>query len=124
MPDVSYATVFDRRRRDPLWRITEKLSGEDKITKRCVALFYGQIDSIIRKRLDAMEKGYEPDPDAGVDLLDLFMQSTTDPYQLGGMVFSFLSAGRKLSVNELIGLSAHSFMHTKATQLRLAWRGS
>lgn len=91
----AYITVFDRRRRDPLWKITEKLSGEDKITKRAVHLFYEQIDYLIGKRLDAMREGYKPDPDAGVDLLDLFLQSTTDKYTLGGMVFSFLSAGRK-----------------------------
>lgn len=42
-----------------------------------------------------MTNGYKPDPDAGVDLLDLFIQSTTDPYKLGGMAFSFLAAGRK-----------------------------
>ncbi|KAL3463137.1 cytochrome P450 [Aspergillus heterothallicus] len=89
------ATVlFDRRRRDPLWKITEKLSGEDKITKRAVNLFYGTIDGLIKKRLEAMKDGYKPDPDAGVDLLDVFIQSTTDLYTLGGMVFSFLSAGR------------------------------
>ncbi|KAK5061940.1 hypothetical protein LTR44_003315 [Exophiala sp. CCFEE 6388] len=86
--------LFDRRRRDPLWKITEKLSGEDRITKRAVSLFYGQIDGLIKKRLEAMDNGYKPDPDAGIDLLDLFLQSTTDPYTLGGMVFSFLSAGR------------------------------
>jgi hypothetical protein len=87
--------VFDRRRRDPLWRITEKLSGEDKISKRAVDLFYGQIESLIKKRLEAMENGYKPNPDAGVDLLDLFLESTTDVYTLSGMVFAFLSAGRK-----------------------------
>lgn len=86
--------VFDRRRRDPLWRITEKLSGEDKVTSRAVELFYNTIDYLIEKRLKAMRKGYKPDPDAGVDLLDQFMQSTTDKYTLGGMVYSFLSAGR------------------------------
>lgn len=58
-------------------------------------LFYGKIDSLIQKRLDAMENGYESNPEAGVDLLDLFMQSTNDPYKLGGMAFSFLSAGRR-----------------------------
>lgn len=88
--------MFDRRRRDPLWRITEKLSGEDKITQRAVDLFYRQIDGLIEKRLDAVKNGYQPNPDDGVDLLELFMQSTTDLYKLGGMVFSFLSAGRKL----------------------------
>ncbi|KAI1630411.1 cytochrome P450 [Exophiala viscosa] len=86
--------LFDRRRRDPLWRITEKLSGEDRITKRAVKLFYGQIDGLIKKRLEAMSNGYKPNANAGIDLLDLFLQSTTDPYTLGGMVFSFLSAGR------------------------------
>jgi hypothetical protein len=89
--------VFDRRRRDPLWRVTEKLSGEDKITQRAVGLFYGQIDAIIAKRLKLRAKGIEADPDAGVDLLDLFMQSTTDPYKLSGMMFGFLAAGRKRS---------------------------
>jgi hypothetical protein len=88
-------TVFDRRRRDPLWRISEKLSGEDKVTKRAVELFYDKIDYLIEKRLDAMSRGYKPNPEAGVDLLDLFMQSTTDKYTLGGMVYSFLSAGRE-----------------------------
>jgi len=89
--------VFDRRRRDPLWKITERLSGEDKVTKRAVGLFYGQIDALIRKRIEAMNQGYKLDPSAGVDLLDLFLQSTTDVYTLGGMVFAFLVAGRKSS---------------------------
>ncbi|KAI3333326.1 cytochrome P450 [Ustulina deusta] len=86
--------LFDRRRRDPLWRITEKLSGEDKISKRAVDLFYRQIDGLIKKRLETMVDDCKPSPDAGVDLLDLFLQSTTDQYTLGGMIFSFLSAGR------------------------------
>lgn len=60
-------------------------------------LFYGQIDGIIKKRLNAMENGYKPDSSAGVDLLDLFLQSTNDLYTLGGMVFAFLSAGRRWS---------------------------
>jgi len=84
-----------------LWRITEKLSGEDRITKRAVKLFYGQIDGLIKKRLEAMSNGYKPNPDVGIDLLDLFLQSTTDPYTLGGMVFSFLSAGRELDVSKM-----------------------
>ncbi|KAI1390435.1 cytochrome P450 [Hypoxylon trugodes] len=86
--------LFDRRRRDPLWKISERLSGEDKISQRAVDLFYGQIDGLIKRRLDAMEQGYKPNPEAGVDLLDLFLQSTKDLYTLGGMVFAFLSAGR------------------------------
>lgn len=76
--------------------MTEKLSGEDKISKRAVDLFYRQIDSLVEKRLAEVKHGNKPGPDDGVDLLDLFMQSTSDPYTLSGMVFSFLSAGRKL----------------------------
>lgn len=87
--------VFDRRRRDPLWKITEKLSGEDKLSKQAVNLFYAKTDGLIKQRLEKMKNGYKPDPDAGVDLLDLFLQSTTDLYTLGGMVFAFLTAGRK-----------------------------
>ncbi|KAL1412260.1 hypothetical protein Q8F55_000003 [Vanrija albida] len=99
MPDYVAAfdkaqLLFDRRRRDPLWKMTEKLSGEDKVTKRAVDLFYTQIDGLIKKRLDAMQNGYKSNPEAGVDLLDLFLQQTTDTYTLGGMMFSFLSAGR------------------------------
>jgi hypothetical protein len=91
-----WCLVFDRRRRDPLWRLTEKLSGEDKITKNAVKLFYEEIDGLIKERLDNIEKGtYNPNPDAGVDLLDIFLQSTDDLYKLGGMVFGFLSAGRE-----------------------------
>lgn len=81
--------------------MSEKLSGEDKVTKRAVDLFYDKIDYLIEKRLEAMRNGYKPNPDAGVDLLDLFMQSTTDKYTLGGMVYSFLSAGRE-SVNQML----------------------
>ena len=88
--------MFDRRRRDPLWRLTERLSGEDKTSKKAVDLFYRQIDGLIQKRLDAIKNGYELKKDDGVDLLQLFMQSTDDLYTLGGMVFGFLSAGRKL----------------------------
>ncbi|EXJ58620.1 hypothetical protein A1O7_06047 [Cladophialophora yegresii CBS 114405] len=86
--------LFDRRRRYPLWRLTEKLSGEDKTSKRAAALFYAQIDGLIKKRLDMIKNGYKPSPDDGVDLLDLFMQSTDDPHTLGGMVFGILVAGR------------------------------
>jgi hypothetical protein len=78
-----------------MWRLTEKMSGEDKLSKQAVELFYDQIDSLIRERLNMVQNGYKPNPDAGVDLLDLFMQTTTDVHNLGGMVFSFLSAGRK-----------------------------
>lgn len=78
-----------------MWKITEKLSGEDKISKNAVDLFYGTIDSLITKRFEAMKNGYKPNPDEGVDLLDLFIQTTNDQYTLGGMVFAFLSAGRK-----------------------------
>lgn len=86
-----------------------------------MGLFYGQIDSLIQKRLDEMQNGYEPKPDAGVDLLDLFMQSTTDPYELGGMVFSFLSAGRKLWTSEL-GSSADSLAHKgDTTAFSISW---
>lgn len=50
----------------------------------------------MKKRIDAVAAGYEYDPEeGGVDLLDLFMQSTSDPYELGGMVFAFLIAGRE-----------------------------
>ena len=64
--------VFDRRRRDPLWKITEKLSGEDKLSKQAVDLFYSKTDGLIKQRLK-MKNGYKLDPDAGVDLLDLFL---------------------------------------------------
>lgn len=88
--------MFDRRRRDPLWKLNEKLSGEDKISQKAVNLFYEQIDGVIKRRIEAMKQGYKPNPDNGVDLLDLFLQSTQDTWTLGGMVFAFLSAGRKL----------------------------
>jgi hypothetical protein len=87
--------VFDRRRRDPIWKLTEKLSGEDKITDQAVNLFYEQMDALVKKRIDAMASEYKYNPEGGVDLLDLFMQSTNDPYELSGMIFAFLIAGRK-----------------------------
>ncbi|KAI5917897.1 cytochrome P450 [Camillea tinctor] len=86
--------LFDRRRRDLLWKIDEKLFGEDKISQRAVELFYEQIDGLIRRRMETMNKCYKPNPEAGVDLLDLFLQSTQDVYTLRGMAFAFLSAGR------------------------------
>lgn len=97
--------MFDRRRRDPLWKFNEKLSGENKISQKAVDLFYAKIDGLIKKRLDAMEHGYKPNPEAGVDLLDLFLQSTQDPYTLAGMVFAFLSAGREFSSFALLNYS-------------------
>ncbi|KAI1856704.1 uncharacterized protein JN550_013698 [Neoarthrinium moseri] len=87
-------SLFDRRRRDPIWKITERLSGEDKITKRAVKLFYEKIDGLVKERIDKLDHGYTRNPEDGVDLLDLFLQSTNDPYSLGGMVFAFLVAGR------------------------------
>lgn len=116
--------MFDRRRRDPLWKITEKLSGEDKIAKRAVDLFYRQIEALIKKRLDMMEHGHKPNPDVGVDLLDLFLQSTTDVYTLSGMVFSFLSAGRESYIASMYLVHPLTVSHTQATQLRLPPHGS
>ncbi|KAJ3538853.1 hypothetical protein NM208_g5727 [Fusarium decemcellulare] len=86
--------LFDRRRRDPIWKLTEWLSGEDKITDSAVNLFYEQMDALIKKRMDAVAAGYKYNAEEGIDLLDLFMQSTNDPYELSGMVFAFLIAGR------------------------------
>lgn len=97
LPWLISLIVFDRRRRDPLWKINEKLSGENRISQKAADLFYEQIDGLINRRIDAMKNGYKPDPSNGVDLLDLFLQSTQDVYTLGGMVFAFLSAGRKYS---------------------------
>jgi hypothetical protein len=120
--NIILITVFDRRRRDPLWRITEKLSGEDKITKKAVSLFYEQIDDIIKKRLNAMRDGYKPNPDAGVDLLDIFLQTTTDLYKLGGMVFGFLSAGRKFYVPYKVDMVANGCLHVgDTTTYTISW---
>jgi hypothetical protein len=77
-----------------MWKWTEWLSGEDKITDGAVNLFYEQMDALVQKRIDAVAAGYKHNPDEGVDLLDLFMQSTSDAYSLSGMVFAFLIAGR------------------------------
>lgn len=116
--------MFDRRRRDPLWKINEKLSGEDKISKNAVDLFYQQIDGIIKKRLDAIKNDtYKPNPDAGVDLLDLFLETSTDPYQLSGMMYGFLAAGRKLDfLNH--GVHQLTTFPIQATRLRIVSHGS
>ena len=71
------------------------MSGEGKVTSSAVKLFYDQIDGLIDKRLAAIKKGYKVGSSEGVDLLDLFLQTTDDKYTLGGMIFSFLSAGRE-----------------------------
>ena len=86
--------MFDRRRRDPLWRITERLSGENKVSARAVKLFYERIDDLIARRLEAKKEKRELSEEDGVDLLELFLQTTQDPYRLAGMIFSFLVAGR------------------------------
>lgn len=102
--------------------ITEKLSGEDKITKKAVSLFYEQIDDLIKKRLNAMQDGYKPNPDAGVDLLDIFLQTTTDLYKLGGMVFGFLSAGRQFCAPCEVDMAADDHVHTgDTTTYTISW---
>lgn len=93
----STSTVFDKRRRNPLWKITEKWTGQDHITKEAVSLFYAEVDGLIQQRIDEKSRGFNKvDAEGGVDLLELFMQTTNDKYTLGGMCFSFLAAGRKL----------------------------
>lgn len=90
------STVFDKRRRNPLWKLTEKLSGENHITKEAVDLFYAEVDGLIQQRIDEKRSGFNKvDQEGGVDLLELFMQTTEDKYTLGGMCFSFLAAGRE-----------------------------
>ncbi|CAG9956541.1 unnamed protein product [Clonostachys rosea f. rosea IK726] len=101
--------LFDRRRRDPIWKLTEKLSGEDKITDQAVNLFYEQMDALVKKRIDAMASGYKYNPEGGVDLLDLFMQSTNDPYELSGMIFAFLIAGRDTTTYSIAWLMKEIF---------------
>ena len=71
------------------------MTGDHKIASYGMNCFYSMIDGLIQQRIDAYKEGYQPNPDDGVDLLDLFMQSTQDRYKLSGMVFSFLNAGRE-----------------------------
>ncbi|CAI6073614.1 unnamed protein product [Clonostachys chloroleuca] len=53
------------------------------------------MDALVKKRMDAIASGYKYNLEEGVvDLLDLFMQSTNDPCELGGRVFAFIIAGR------------------------------
>lgn len=97
---LNNSTVFDKRRRNPLWKLTEKLSGEDHITKEAVDLFYAEVDGLIQQRIDEKRSGFNKvDEEGGVDLLELFMQTTQDKYTLGGMCFSFLAAGRESHVD-------------------------
>ncbi|KAM0751316.1 cytochrome P450 [Meredithblackwellia eburnea MCA 4105] len=83
--------LLDQRRRNPMWQVTEYLSGKKKITDRAISLIYGFLDPIIQRRLETPSKMEES---GKVDLLDLFIQSTTDRYTLGGMCLGFLLAGR------------------------------
>lgn len=65
-------------------------------------LFYGHIDVLIDKRLEKIKHGYKT-PEDSVDLLDLFIDATSDRYTLGGMVFGFLAAGRKSKLDSEFG---------------------
>jgi hypothetical protein len=51
------------------------------------------MDDIVERRLQKSAEEKESEP-KGVDLLDLFTESTRDKYTLSGMCVNFLLAGR------------------------------
>lgn len=98
MPELTYGCSVRQKaprphletNREAFWRRQNYRLSRQSILRA------DQMDALVKKRMDAIASGYKFNLEEGVvDLLDLFMQSTNDPYELGVMVFAFIIAGRK-----------------------------
>ncbi|PWZ00527.1 cytochrome P450 [Testicularia cyperi] len=109
--EVEFATAFDfvqvvieERFRRPLWRIVEKFSKEGAETRAMVKQIRDFSTTIIDERLRQRNAGIEKkelDGKDGKDLLDLFMDMTTDREDLISVVLNFIIAGRDTTAQGL-----------------------
>lgn len=98
--------VIDKRFRLPMWHIIERFSDEGRKNARMVRKineFSGRIiDERLRERAAGVQKEKRAsDVKEGKDLLDLFMDVTTDRDDLISVVLNFIIAGRDTTAQGL-----------------------
>ena len=114
LPEVAYATAFDRlngivslRSVNPLWMVTEKLDGTAREVKRCQAVLDGFAQKVIGKKRADRAKGASGADKAGSDLLDHFLAlsyedgSELTDEALRDVVRNFIVAGRDTTAQTL-----------------------
>ena len=98
--------VIDKRFRLPMWQLIEKFSDEGKknakMVKKINDFSIKIIDERLRERAAGIQKEKKTsDGKEGKDLLDLFMDVTTDRDDLISVVLNFIIAGRDTTAQGL-----------------------
>ncbi|GAC96213.1 cytochrome P450 [Pseudozyma hubeiensis SY62] len=98
--------VIDKRFRTPMWQLVERLTSEGRKNARMVKKINDFSRNIIEERLRDREAGIQKekkgsDGKEGKDLLDLFMDVTTDRDDLISVVLNFIIAGRDTTAQGL-----------------------
>ncbi|KAJ1028605.1 hypothetical protein NDA16_001771 [Ustilago loliicola] len=98
--------VIERRFRKPFWQMVERFSSEGKKNAEMVKKINNFSRQIIDERLRDRAAGVEKekkssDGKEGKDLLDLFMDVTTDRDDLISVVLNFIIAGRDTTAQGL-----------------------
>ncbi|KIS70555.1 uncharacterized protein UMAG_01723 [Mycosarcoma maydis] len=98
--------VIDKRFRKPMWQLIERFSSEGRKNARMVKKINSFSGQIIEQRLREREAGIQKekmtsDGKEGKDLLDLFMDITTDRDDLISVVLNFIIAGRDTTAQGL-----------------------
>lgn len=98
--------VIDKRFRKPLWQVIERYSDEGKKAAKAIKKINdfsaGIIDERLRERAAGVQKEKKTsDGKEGKDLLDLFMDMTTDRDDLISVVLNFIIAGRDTTAQGL-----------------------
>lgn len=98
--------VLDKRFRTPMWQLVERFSAEGRKNAKMVNKINDFSSNIIEQRLRDREAGVRTekktaDGKEGKDLLDLFMDVTTDRDDLISVVLNFIIAGRDTTAQGL-----------------------
>ena len=98
--------VIDKRFRLPMWHIVEKFSAEGRKNAKMIRKIDDFSIKIIDERLKERAAGVEKekktsDGKEGKDLLDLFMDVTTERQDLISVVLNFIIAGRDTTAQGL-----------------------
>lgn len=119
--EVMFSTAFDfvqvvieARFRKPFWPLIERFSAEGKETREKVRMIRDFSSRIIDERLRLRAEGIEKkdlDGKDGKDLLDLFMDMTTDRDDLISVVLNFIIAGRDTTAQGLSWLFYELMAH-------------
>lgn len=104
--------VINKRMTNPFWKLTERITAEGREGERCIKDIRAFGLKVVDERLAMRAAGAsKTDGKDGKDLLDLFMDLTTDREDLLIVVLNFLIAGRDTTAQGLSWMFYELMVH-------------